>query len=295
MNIGVIGMGVVGSAVYNAFEKKFPIAGYDKHKESDEFDALLESDIVFLCVPTPTQMAKSGLMGFGTGQNLQAVYTSLAKLREKQYRGVVALKSTVLPGTSKKLAKEHPDMIILSNPEFLNSRTANEEFENCKKVLIGGDNSAGIELLVEAYKSLGVEKAIITTHTEAETTKYVANVLGAVKVATANELYDVCKERKTNYQLCADLAVEMTGWIHPEHLVVPFDGMLGLGGECLPKDLQAILCKNRHLQLFVLEAACRSTTHRRKGTKDFIPNRKNYKVVNLKPEPKRRQGRGRNN
>ena len=47
MRIGVAGMGVVGSAVFNGLKDHYEVVGYDKKKDSDPFEALLETDVIF--------------------------------------------------------------------------------------------------------------------------------------------------------------------------------------------------------------------------------------------------------
>jgi UDPglucose 6-dehydrogenase len=130
---------------------------------------------------------------------------------------------------------------------------------------------------------MGAKELIVVTPTEAESIKYVHNVFLAVKVGTFNELYSALAERKTNYQLCADIACEITGWINPRHVDVPgHDGHFGYGGECFPKDIGAFLTKYHHLDLDIIKATINSNTARRKSAKKVIsPNRKAYKRIDL--------------
>ena len=137
--------------------------------------------------------------------------------------------------------------------------------------------------MADIYAKFGTRMAYAVTWTEAETIKYFHNVFLAVKVATFNELYDASQELKTNYQLCADLACEITGWISPKHVNVPGpDGQFGYGGDCFPKDIKAFLCKYHHLDLDILKAAITSNFNRRRGgSKAPKYNREGYKKIFL--------------
>lgn len=283
--IGVVGLGNVGKAVYDNLSKHYDVIGYDKDKTRtiDQFESLLECELLFLCLPTPTHSGNYLNTGLGAGQNTQAIYNVMAELRKNDYKGIVAVKSTVLPGTTKRLQKEHPDITVLCNPEFLSQQTAHADFKTVKKVLIGGDNKKAVRKLADVYGKLGARMAYVTTRTEAETIKYFHNVFLAVKIATFNELYDAANERETNFQLCADLACEITGWINPRHVQVPGpDGQFGFGGDCFPKDIKAFLTKYHHLDLDIIKASIQSNFNRRRGGgKAPRPRRDAYEKIFL--------------
>jgi len=285
VRIGIIGLGIVGSAVYKGLKDHFEVVGHDKKLESDPFESLLEAEVIFACLPTPSQMSQHGEVGFGAGQSLQAIHTTLHRLDINGYRGIVAIKSTVLPGTCQKIQKNYPRMTILSNPEFLTSKTACKDFIQQDRVLIGGENLKAVQVLTDIYKQIGVSTAYVVSWTEAETIKYMHNVFLAVKIATFNEFYDVCRERKVNYQLCADLTCEITGWINPRHVQVPGpDGNFGYGGKCFPKDIEAFLCKYTHLDLDAIKGAVGSNKKRRRGgRKTEAPSREAFQKMILKP------------
>ncbi len=88
--ISIVGLGNVGSALKKTLEKYTEVVGYDKKIESDSFEALLECDLIFLCLPTPTSAGNFLNISVGMGQNLQAIQTTMANLRQLGYRGTVA-------------------------------------------------------------------------------------------------------------------------------------------------------------------------------------------------------------
>jgi UDPglucose 6-dehydrogenase len=82
---------------------------------------------------------------------------------------------------------------------------------------------------------------ILTDSTEAEMVKYLTNNFLSVKVAFANEMYDLCSTLNVDYNDVIDMAIydERLG---KSHWSVPGpDGDFGFGGHCFPKDLAAIL------------------------------------------------------
>jgi UDPglucose 6-dehydrogenase len=297
MRLGIIGMGTVGTALFNTFSEKFDVVGWDKKKDFDPYEGLLEADVIFLCVPTPTQMHQRGEVGFGVGQSLQHVHTTMSELSNKGYRGIIVIKSTVLPGTGINLSKYHPNIEVINNPEFLSQETAEEDFRNCKTVLLGGDNKRSLDVVADIYKKIGVKEAVYVTNTEAETVKYMANVFFAVKIALFNEFYDVCRERKVNYQLCADLAADMTGWINKKHINVPGpDGNFGFGGACFPKDIEAFMVKYRNLDITTVKGAIESNRKRRRSaSKINLTDRADYIRKKLTAKETNNRNSGRNN
>ena len=100
MIIGIIGLGVVGSSIRSSFQlKNIDVKGYDKYKLIGDFESILISDIVFLCLPT--------LFNDTTKEyDKEAIYEICDKLVENNYNGIVVLKSTVEPGTTDNLAEK---------------------------------------------------------------------------------------------------------------------------------------------------------------------------------------------
>ncbi len=91
---------------------------------------------------------------------------------------------------------------------------------------------------------------------EAELVKYFGNAFYALKVAYANQMYDLCQKLGVDY----DHVKECAGaeqWIGPMHLEVFYQGYRGYGGKCLPKDTRSIiqLAKANGVDLSVLTAA----------------------------------------
>ena len=98
--IGVIGVGVVGEAIYNSLlEKKVPIVAYDKYKEYNTFDECLNTEMLFLCLPTPYSNQRKEY-------DKTELYKTVSQLKKNSYKGIILIKSTVEPGTTEHLQYE---------------------------------------------------------------------------------------------------------------------------------------------------------------------------------------------
>jgi UDPglucose 6-dehydrogenase len=227
MRIGVIGIGVVGNAVLSFFENS---VGFDKNKPSDSFESVLETDIVFLCLPTlfdPTTKR----------YDILPLHETLDRLSTHSYKGLVVIKSTVEPGTTRRFAELFPSLRMCHNPEFLCARNAVEDFRNQRILIVGITRGVSVQNLVGLFPS--IEKLMICSSDESESVKLFCNSFYAAKIQIFNEFYDVCQKTGTNFDAIRDIMLSL-GWINPMHTEVPgSDGKLSFGGMCFPKDISA--------------------------------------------------------
>ena len=105
MKLGVVGLGVVGRATYDGLgQLGHTMSYYDIAHTETSIDSVKHTDIVFICVPTPTD---------GNGNcDVTNVYRVVRLLNANDYRGIIAIKSTVIPGTTQHLIDQHPDLRI---------------------------------------------------------------------------------------------------------------------------------------------------------------------------------------
>lgn len=239
MKVGVIGMGFVGGAMKKSFELKgCSVVGYDKYKESDSFEDCLDTDILFLCLPTQ----------FDTNINeydKSIIIDVCRELSLSHYSGIVINKSTVEPLTNLKLCDIFKTLKIVHNPEFLTAVTAFEDFHNQKHIVLGKTDNVtdkDIDTLIEFYKPLYPDAEIsICNSTESESMKTFVNCFYSVKIQFFNEIYLLCQKNNCDYNKVKDLMLK-NGWINPMHTQVPGpDGKLSYGGYCFPKDTNALL------------------------------------------------------
>jgi UDPglucose 6-dehydrogenase len=238
MKIGIIGLGVVGSGILSSFQiKNLSVHSYDKYKLIGDFESILFTDIVFLCLPTLFDEEKKEY-------NKSAIYEICDELEKNNYEGIVVLKSTVEPSTTDKIAEKY-NLKFVFNPEFLTSATAFEDFHEQKHIVLGKSKNINMDefdILVTFYKSNYPNAEIsITSAINSESMKIFCNSFYAVKIQFFNELYLLTQKNNSDYNEILSLMLK-NGWINKMHTKVPGpDGKLSYGGACFPKDTNALL------------------------------------------------------
>ena len=266
--IGLIGHGVVGKAVEQGFAPNFDIFIYDKYKtprvgssgricESIHEVVQLVNGPIFVCVPTP--MTQNWYQyGSCDTSIVQEVVKEINEAEKYVYdTPVVAIKSTVPPGTTQYLSEEYPNLHIGFNPEFLTERNAVEDFKNQDRIIIGADLAA--TYAIRNCHKIAFHQVPIweCKPTEAEMVKYITNIHLAVKVSLANEFSEICDKLEISYDKVVELATQ-DARLGNSHWSVPGpDGHLGFGGTCFPKDINALMyaAKQIGIDTIVMNAA----------------------------------------
>lgn len=231
MEIGIIGKGVVGTAIKKGFEYIGHKVSYHDIKHDTKIEDVLHAEIIYICVGTPSDNEGNC--------NISAAISVVDQLAELQYNGIVALKSTIKPGTTLKLKEKHPELTLCFVPEFLRERCAYEDFVYNNSVLVVGTEDE------EVYKKICLSHGDLPTHKlklsiiEAELMKYFSNTYKAMRIIFANSFYRLAKHFGGNYNAIKDAflfhAVE-----EGHYLRVNKDFGYGYGGMCLPKDTKAM-------------------------------------------------------
>ena len=246
--IGVIGNGFVGGAVKFGFSPQTgcdaEVRVYDKNPNKSTHgleETVNESDFIFLSVPTPVN--KNGSINI---KILESVLDDISEVHSGKDNAIL-IRSTVVPGTTWKLQTKYPQLNILFNPEFLTERSANYDFINQSRFIIGNSGQqiswAKSEEFVELLKDrFGDCIAVQETNYEtAELIKYMNNCFFATKVSFMNEMYQIAEKIDANWDEAVSGFVS-DGRIGHSHLGVPgHDGKFGFGGSCFPKDIQAMI------------------------------------------------------
>lgn len=256
MNIGVIGIGVVGNAVVQGFNRHFDVLTYDKEKPCTHASIAALVDAVdgpiFVCVPTPSL--------YSGASDTRAVEDVVAEIAAVGKAASVAIKSTVPPGTTERLSVAWPHLNICFNPEFLTEANAEEDFQNQDYIIIGSYRAFPYPLQACYKKTFPKAQIYDTGCTEAELAKYTVNCFLALKVAFANEMYDLCSTLGVEWEK-VEIGAIMDDRVGLTHLSVPGpDGKRGFGGSCFPKDTRAILheAEKAGVSLSILKAALES-------------------------------------
>ena len=229
MKVGVIGVGVVGGACKFGFE----LLGHDvvAHdiRLNTKISDVLGCKVVFICVPTPSDADGAC--------DVSIVSEVVRELQEHRYSGIVAIKSTVVPGTSDMLAEE-TGLNVCFVPEFLRERCAVADFTEKHDVCIIGTTDPDTYETIKECHGHYPEKFVMLKPREAEFCKYFNNVYNATLIIFANSFYEVCKANGVDYTRVKNAV------INREHIKGNYlecnDNFRGFGGMCLPKDVAAM-------------------------------------------------------
>jgi GDP-mannose 6-dehydrogenase len=218
---------------------------------TDATQAIHSTELSLVCVGTPSET--NGSLNLEHVRNVCTdIGTALASLGR---RHIVIIRSTVLPGTMRKIVipaleqasgkRVGPDIGVCFNPEFLREGTAIKDYYHPPKTVIGEfDRDAG-DALLGLYA--GLESPVIRTTLEtAEMVKYVDNTWHALKVGFANEIGSICKPLGIDSFdvmniFCQDTKLNLSSYyLKPGY---------AFGGSCLPKDVRALRYKAKTLDV----------------------------------------------
>ena len=218
---------------------------------TDSAAAVMQTDISFLCVGTPS--LRSGKLDLG---HMEPVCREIGKvLKSKDAFHLVVVRSTVLPGTAegivipaleqasgKRLGKAFG---VCVNPEFMREGTAVSDFLEPAMTIIGAADAHHAALLRELY-AWAPGRIFETSFRCAEMVKYVCNAWHAVKVSFANEVGALAKELGVDAEAVIEIFTADTKLnISSTYLKPGF----AFGGSCLPKDVRALNYRAKELDL----------------------------------------------
>lgn len=228
--IGIIGKGIVGEALFVGFQAiGHQVCVHDIKLDTTVSD-VERSDVVFVCVPTVS-------LADGHCDTI-VVESVLGELDTIGYQGIVAIKSTVIPGTTQRLIDQYPNLRICFCPEFLKEKSAEADFLGNMDVLIVGTHDKDVyDTIVKVHKHIPHNVADQLTPTEAEMAKYFCNVYNALRITFASGMYRVCGEIDVDYQKILAACIKRDN-IDPNYLKAGIN-YIGYGGKCLPKDSSA--------------------------------------------------------
>jgi GDP-mannose 6-dehydrogenase len=221
------------------------------HAKSDARSAVMDTDISFLCVGTPS--LRSGKLDLG---HVEPVCREIGQaLAKKDSFHLVVLRSTVLPGTAETLVvptlekasgkKFGKDFGVCVNPEFMREGTAVADFLEPAMTIIGAADPAHSAVLAELY-AWAPGRIFQTSFRSAEMVKYTCNAWHALKVAFANEVGSLAKGLGVDAQDAIEIFLADTKLnISPSYLKPGF----AFGGSCLPKDVRALTYRAKELDL----------------------------------------------
>ena len=205
---------------------------------TDPIKAVQESEIILICVNTPTNENKEA--------DLTAV-KAVARAIGQHINGykIVVNKSTVPVGTAdlvKKIIKENQkkniEFDVVSNPEFLREGAAVKDFENPDRIIIGSDSKKAEDIMTSLYRSRArTDRPIMVTDIKsAEIIKYASNAMLAARISFMNQLSYLCEKTGADIKQVSR-GMGLDDRIGPRFL----QAGIGYGGSCFPKDVKALI------------------------------------------------------
>ena len=236
--IGIIGGGFVGGATALFASEKYNVIIYDLLPErcspsNTTFDDILNTLVVFICVPTPITTSNDENNGMC---NTAIVEKVIQQLQAANYQGHIIVRSTVAIGFCDRFK-------VNFMPEFLTEKNWKNDFINTKEWLLGIQDEKVANLVLDIITHSQVANKLLTLHKgckEMEYIKYFRNCILATKVSFCNEMYQLAFKLGIDYQEILPMLTQDPR-IGSSHTLVPgHDGHKGFGGTCFPKDMASL-------------------------------------------------------
>jgi nucleotide sugar dehydrogenase len=229
--IGFVGQGYVGKNYADDFESRgYAVVRYSLEEPYiANKDLIKDCDIVFIAVPTPSTPK---------GFDASIVEGALSLVGKGK---IAVIKSTIVPGTTRRLQKRHPGIVVFFCPEFLSVATAAYDVANPFANIIGSPSTSvrhqkASERVLSVLKKASVWE--LCTSEEAELVKYAHNISGYMQILTFNLVYDLAEKHGADWgpiqrSIEGDPLV-CNRYANPVH-----KGGRGAGGFCFIKDMAA--------------------------------------------------------
>ena len=228
---------------------------------SDLKSSVKNSDIIFICVGTPT---KKG----GSSADLSQIYNVTKEISSSINKFKIIITKSTVPVTTgdqieKILSKRNNKnkFAVVSNPEFLREGEAIRDFIYPDRIVVGSNEKKTNRVLKNLYSPLISKgaKYLNTSRRAAELIKYASNAFLATKITFINEIANLCEKTGINVE---DISIGMG-----------LDKRIGsrflragpaYGGSCFPKDTKAIIstAEKFNINLSVIKSVIRSNKNR---------------------------------
>ncbi len=209
--------------------------------------AVNNTDISFICVPTPTDEEGKVDLRF-----IKESSKSIGEALKNGKKHIVVMKSTVLPGTTENVVKKiiyeiskNKNVLFAMNPEFLREGMALYDVLNPDRIVIGCEDEEVKRVLYDLYKDFAPpERILFMSIRAAELVKYASNAFLSMKISFANLVGRLTKRLNIDVYEVMD-AVGMDKRIGRDFL----NAGLGFGGSCFPKDVKALSYFTKQLEV----------------------------------------------
>ena len=233
-------------------------------------EALKKSDIVFICVGTPSKKNSSFV-------DLSYVFKVIKEIKKfSKKKKIIITKSTVPVGTGdqiEKILKNKKKFSVISNPEFLREGEAIRDFRYPDRIIVGSNTKNSFKIMKKLYLPLINKGAnfFTTNRRGAELIKYASNAFLATKITFINEISNLCEKIGINIE---DISLGMGS-----------DTRIGsrflragpaYGGSCFPKDTKGLISIGDQVKvdLSLVKSVIKSNEKRKK-----LPLIKIHKII----------------
>jgi len=204
---------------------------------TDLDSAVKNSDIIFICVGTPTSKKNKSA-------DLSYVFNVAYEIRNyiNKFK-IIVTKSTVPVSTGDKIEKiilkkrKKRLFEVVSNPEFLREGEAIRDFRFPDRIVVGSNNKKITKKIESLYNPLIKKgaKFFSTSRRSAELIKYASNAFLATKISYINEIANLCEKTDVNVE-DVSIGIGLDQRIGGRFLRAgpPY------GGSCFPKDTKAL-------------------------------------------------------
>jgi len=243
--------------------------------------SIKQSDIIFICVGTPTKKGGSSADLSQIFNVAREICSSINKFK------IIITKSTVPVTTGDEIEKillkknNKSKFSVLSNPEFLREGEAIRDFTYPDRIVVGSNDKKPIKIMKNLYAPLISKGAqyVNTSRRAAELIKYASNAFLATKITFINEIANLCEKTGINVE---DISIGMG-----------LDKRIGsrflragpaYGGSCFPKDTKAITSTGDKFKvnLSVIKSVIKSNKDRSKLLINRVHEILNKKLKNKK-------------
>lgn len=243
--------------------------------------AVKNTEVSFICAGTPS--GRDGHL------NLDYIYRAARQIgegiREKDGFHIVAIRSTVLPGTNQRVGEiiaeasgkvRGDGFTVVSNPEFLREGTSVQDYMHPPITLVGTDSAQAEAVFRAIYQDIPAE-FVCTDIRVAEIMKYVNNTYHALKIVFGNEVGNICKalgidSHKVMEIFCKDKQLNISPYY--------FKPGFAYGGSCLPKDTRALrtLAHDLYVDVPVINSIDPSNERQKKLAVEIIESKGKRRV-----------------
>ena len=244
--------------------------------------AVLNSDIIFICVGTPT-------LKNSDSADLKYVFNVAKQLKKliSRYK-IIVTKSTVPVCTGDKIENILSNLTnknlvdVVSNPEFLREGEAIRDFIHPDRVIIGTNSKKANKIMNALYAPIvkKTSRYYNTSRRGAELIKYASNAFLATKITYINELANLCEKTGVDIK---DISVGMGS---DERIGGRFlRAGPAYGGSCFPKDTRALINTANQFKtdLSIVKSVVKSNNKRKilltKRLENILNNKLKNKVI----------------